>query len=66
MHQVAVIGHVFTRVLPVPLSPTHPHLDKCIWRKASGESIILVALKLRPHTSILMALTTACTSICWR
>ena len=29
------LGGAQARVLPVPLSPTHPHLDKCIWRKAS-------------------------------
>jgi len=51
MHQVAVIGHVFTRVLPVPLSPTHPHLDKCMWRKAMRYETQLDVLRLVQHLS---------------
>lgn len=51
MHQVAVIGHVFTRVLPVPLAPKHPHLDKCLWRQVMRYETQLDVLRLVLHLS---------------
>ena len=59
--RVALIQHVFTRVIPVPLAVGHPQESKCLWRQpvryeTQVDLLRLISLLIRHFASACMSL----------